>query len=89
MSVDLPEPDGPMMAVNWPAWNSTSMLSRARISLSPLPYALVAPMARAAGVAGGWWVVAAWGAVRTAVMVVVLLDEGLVRRPCADPVTRA
>ena len=37
ISVDLPEPDGPMMAVKPPAANSTSTPSRARTALSPLP----------------------------------------------------
>ena len=37
MSVDLPEPDGPMMAVNWPAAKSMSTPSRARTSVSPVP----------------------------------------------------
>ncbi len=30
MSVDLPDPDGPMTAVNWPRWKVTVMPSRAR-----------------------------------------------------------
>ena len=37
MSVDLPEPDGPMMAVKRAVANSTLMLSSARTSASPLP----------------------------------------------------
>ena len=37
MSVDLPEPDGPMMAVNWPAAKSTSTPSRASTRVSPEP----------------------------------------------------
>ena len=46
--VDLPEPDGPMMAVKPPTANSTSTRSRATTALSPLPYVLVAATARAA-----------------------------------------
>ena len=37
ISVDLPEPDGPMIAVNWPATNSTVTPSRAWTSDSPRP----------------------------------------------------
>ena len=37
ISVLLPEPDGPMMAVNCSAWNATVTPSRARTSLSPMP----------------------------------------------------
>ena len=37
ISVDLPEPDGPMIAVKRPAANSTDTSSRARTSVSPLP----------------------------------------------------
>ena len=36
-SVDLPEPDGPMIAVKRPAANSTVTPSRARTSVRPLP----------------------------------------------------
>ena len=36
-SVDLPEPDGPMMAVKRPAANSTVTPSSARTSVWPLP----------------------------------------------------
>ena len=49
ISVDLPEPDGPMMAVKWPAANSTVTSSSARTSVSPLPYTFSASTARAAG----------------------------------------
>ena len=35
MSVDLPDPDGPMIAVNQPRSNSTETPSRARTSTSP------------------------------------------------------
>ena len=37
MSVDLPEPDGPMTAVNCPRSNSTLTPSRAVTTASPLP----------------------------------------------------
>ncbi len=37
MSVDLPEPDGPMMAVNRPAGIAMVTSSRARTAVSPLP----------------------------------------------------
>ena len=37
MSVDLPEPDGPMIAVKAWAGKSTVTPSRARTSVSPLP----------------------------------------------------
>ena len=37
MSVDLPDPDGPMMAVNCPRGNVTSTPSSARTSVSPAP----------------------------------------------------
>ena len=36
-SVDLPEPDGPMMAVKRPEANSTVTPSSARTSVCPLP----------------------------------------------------
>ena len=36
-SVDLPEPDGPMIAVNWPCSNVMFNTSRARTSISPEP----------------------------------------------------
>ena len=41
-SVDLPEPEGPMIAVKRPVANSTDTPSRARTSLSPRPYTLTA-----------------------------------------------
>src|SRR6266550_908636 len=47
-SVDLPEPDGPMIAVNCPSGNSAVTSSRATTAVSPLPYVLVACTARAA-----------------------------------------
>jgi hypothetical protein len=37
MSVDLPDPEGPMIAVKRPAGKSTVMPSMARTSVSPLP----------------------------------------------------
>ena len=37
MRVDLPEPDGPMMAVNSPRRRSTLSPSRARTAVSPEP----------------------------------------------------
>ena len=37
MSVDLPDPEGPMIAVNLPAGNARVTPSRARISASPVP----------------------------------------------------
>ena len=48
ISVDLPEPEGPMTAVNRPRAMSTSTESRASTAVSPEPYALVRPRARAA-----------------------------------------
>ena len=36
-SVDLPEPEGPMIAVNWPSPRPTLTLSRAATVASPLP----------------------------------------------------
>src|SRR5664279_756994 len=48
MSVDLPDPDGPMMAVNWPGRNSTVTPSRAATWVSPDPYTLRRLMAWAA-----------------------------------------
>src|SRR5688572_1338658 len=47
-SVDLPEPDGPMMAVKRPAGRSTDRSLRAFTAASPLPYTLLAFTARAA-----------------------------------------
>ena len=37
MRVDLPEPDGPMIAVNSPCMNSTETRSRATTFVSPSP----------------------------------------------------
>ena len=41
MSVDLPEPDGPMTAVNWPAGSSSETPRRACTAESPSPYVRV------------------------------------------------
>ncbi len=41
ISVDLPEPEGPMIAVNCPRVMSTSTASSATTWVSPLPYDLV------------------------------------------------
>src|ERR1051326_9273037 len=49
MSVDLPEPEGPMTAVKRPAGSATVTPSRARTAASPRPYCLTAATARAAG----------------------------------------
>ena len=38
MRVDLPEPEGPMIAVKRPAGNPTVMPSSARTAASPSPY---------------------------------------------------
>ena len=37
MRVDLPDPDGPMTAVNWPRSNATLTPASARTTASPLP----------------------------------------------------
>ena len=37
IKVDLPEPEGPMMAVKWPLSKLTSTPSRAWTAVSPLP----------------------------------------------------
>ena len=37
MRVDFPDPDGPMMALNWPVANSTLRPSRAFTAVSPWP----------------------------------------------------
>src|SRR5258706_15180447 len=41
ISVDLPDPDGPITAVNSPRSTVTETPSRARTSASPLPYTLL------------------------------------------------
>ena len=71
ISVDLPEPDGPMMAVNWPAAKSTSTPSSARTSVSPLPYDFVAPRADAAAKTAAERVGAVW----RSVMVVAFIES--------------
>ncbi len=48
ISVDLPEPEGPITAVKRPRAMSTSTESRASTAVSPEPYAFVRPRARAA-----------------------------------------
>src|SRR5581483_7132432 len=45
-SVDLPEPEGPMMTMKWPAGTSIDRPSRARTAVSPRPYTLVTSTAR-------------------------------------------
>ena len=37
ISVDLPEPDGPMIAVNWPGGSSSVTSSSAVTAVSPAP----------------------------------------------------
>src|SRR6185503_9554367 len=50
MSVDLPEPDGPMIATNSPAWMSRSTPARACTSISlPMRYVFVIPRRRTTG----------------------------------------
>src|SRR3954470_14755233 len=49
ISVDFPEPDGPITAVNRPRSKVTSMPARACTTASPVPYVLRKPTARAAG----------------------------------------
>ena len=48
MSVDLPEPDGPITAANWPRGNVTSTPRRASTAASPVPNVRVRPCARTA-----------------------------------------
>src|SRR4051812_24679608 len=48
MRVDLPDPEGPMIAVNCPRAMSTSTWSRATTRVSPDPYAFTTCRARAA-----------------------------------------
>src|ERR1700694_2892655 len=45
--VDLPDPDGPMIAVNWLRLKSTLIPFKAVTAASPLPYTLTASTARA------------------------------------------
>ena len=53
MSVDLPEPDGPMTAVNWPAGTSMLTPRRASTAASPLPKRRVTAVAATAGARRG------------------------------------
>ena len=48
MSVDLPEPEGPMTAANCPRGNVTSTPRSASTAASPLPNVLLRPIARTA-----------------------------------------
>ena len=48
INVDLPEPDGPMIAVQRPAGIATSTPSSARTAVSPDPYTFTACSARTA-----------------------------------------
>src|ERR1039458_4515080 len=48
-SVDFPDPDAPMIAVNCRAAKSALIPSRARTAVSPRPYTLTPSMVRAAG----------------------------------------
>ncbi len=101
MSVDLPEPDGPMMAVKRSAANSTVTPSRARTSASPRPYNFTASTAAAAGGANAVGVGAgagngraAWWAGRGVVewvgrSVAVLVMSPMVRRPAPVVVGRS
>ncbi len=72
MSVDFPEPDGPMTAVNWPRSKATLTSSSARTAAGPLPYVLPRFTARAAWVSTATPVmvssvaVGGWPAKRTA-----------------------
>src|SRR6185312_6792787 len=45
ISVDLPEPDGPMTAVNWPAGRSSDTPRSACTAESPSPYVRVSAVA--------------------------------------------
>ena len=75
-SVDLPDPDGPMIAVNRPAGNSTVTSSRAVTAVSPAPYTLTACSARTA--------------LRRAVLVCVVAScpDGRRRTPAASSARR-
>ncbi|MNW56755.1 hypothetical protein D3C74_344900 [compost metagenome] len=92
MSVDLPEPEGPMIAVNAPFSKSTSTPSRARTVASPLPYSLVRDRARTAGVpcAGalpgmGWYTVVSTSAPGEFVVGLRRSRAGRARRPWPGP----
>ena len=59
ISVDLPDPDEPMIAVNSARPKPTETPSRARTAVSPLPYTFTRSTAATAAwlVSGGAWVV--------------------------------
>ena len=69
MSVDLPEPDGPMMALKRPVSNATVTWSTATTTLSSAPYTLQASIVLAALVR----VAASDGLTRMSVVVIALL----------------
>src|SRR3954451_7988352 len=52
INVDLPDPDGPMIAVNWPRCSSTSTWSSAQTAVGPVPKLFTTPTARAAANVG-------------------------------------
>src|SRR5690349_1706084 len=52
ISVDLPEPDAPVIATNSPRAMSRSTPSRARTSVSPAPYTLLAARSESSGASG-------------------------------------
>ena len=58
ISVDLPEPDGPMIAVSRPAGKSTETPSSARTAASPSPKVRCRSVALTITLVGAW--VAAW-----------------------------
>ena len=75
-SVDLPDPEGPMMAVSRPASKLMEIPSRARTSVGPLPYTLTASTARAATV------VVVGAELRTAVIATSrLVESSSIERP--------
>jgi hypothetical protein len=47
INVDLPDPDGPMIAVSSPRAKSTSTPASARTAVGPVPYSLTRPRAEA------------------------------------------
>src|SRR5262249_45685686 len=82
ISVDLPEPDGPMMAVNRPAGTCMLTPRSATTCASPVPYTFQTSTARAA-------TAARTGGATVIVMVILRLDgptrAGDVDRPgCSD-----
>ena len=54
MRVDLPDPEGPMIAVNAPAAMSIETWSRAVTAVLPAPYVLVSSRVRTAGAVVAW-----------------------------------